>query len=48
MDRKEYWSLVKEVARELGIDVKEARIVVRALRKDIHGGSVCMEEVRKR
>ena len=38
MNREEYWSLVKEVARELGIGVKEARRVVRALREDIHGG----------
>jgi len=37
MDREEYWSLVKAIARELGIDVKEAREVVRAMREDIHG-----------
>jgi len=32
MDREEYWELVKEIARELGIEIQEARQVVRGIR----------------
>ena len=44
MNREEYWSMVRALAKELGVSVKEARDILRQVRRDIHGGA----EVRKR
>lgn len=33
MTRHEYWSVVREIAKELGISVQEAREVVRLIRQ---------------
>jgi len=39
MNREEYWAVVKEIARELGVSVQEARDILRQVRRDIHGGA---------
>jgi len=40
MNREEYWSMVRAMAKELGVSVQEARSILRRVRRNIHGGDV--------